>query len=255
VIGKDILWFHAVYWPAMLFSLGLELPRKIVAHGWWTAEGKKMSKSVGNVIDVPRIRTIAEAHSLDAVRYYLLRAAPLGSDLDWSEADFGKAFNELANVVGNCLNRTIKMIGRYRGGVLPASGTLEQIDRDLIARGAALAGDLDRAYEAFSLQDAVMLPVELARATNGYIDATAPFSLAKDPSKEARLNTVLNLSAQAICKALLGLLPVLPEKAREGLEQLNATADGKRLEQLLSTELAPGHQFGEGKPLFPKLDR
>ncbi len=254
VIGKDILWFHTVYWPAMLFSLGLELPQKIVAHGWWTAEGKKMSKSLGNVIDVPRVRAIADAYSLDAVRYYLLRAAPLGSDLDWSEADFAKAFNELANVVGNCLNRTIKMIGRYRGGVLPAAGALEQIDRDLVARYEALAADLDRAYQTFSLQEAVTLPVELARATNGYIDATAPFGLAKDPSKEERLNTVLNLSAQAIKRALVALLPVLPQKAREGLEQLRVATEGKRLEALLSAELEAGHPFGEGKPLFPKVE-
>jgi methionyl-tRNA synthetase len=254
VIGKDILWFHTVYWPAMLFSLNLPLPKKVVAHGWWTAEGKKMSKSLGNVIDIPRIRALAETHSLDAVRYYLLRAAPLGSDLDWSDTDFNKAFNELANVLGNCLNRTIKMIGRYRDGKIPAAGPLEQIDNDLIARAGSLQSDLDRAYENFHLQDAATLPIELARATNGYIDATAPFSLAKDPTKEQRLNTVLNLSAQSIKNALVALLPILPEKAAAGLAQLNVETKGKTLAQLLTTPLSPGHQLAEGQPLFPKID-
>lgn len=254
LIGKEILWFHTVYWPAMLMSLGLPLPRKVFAHGWWTAEGRKMSKSLGNVIDLPRLRSIAQTYSLDALRYYLLRAAPFGNDLDWTDADFTKAFNELANVVGNCLNRTIKMTGRYRGGVLPPAGELEEIDRNLISHANKLEQQLAEAYERLELQQCALLPVELARMVNGYIDATAPFTLAKDPAKARRLDTVLHLSAQAIYRSLVGLLPILPEKAAAGLSQLGVNVKDRTLMKLFASPPQAGHQLGEGHPLFPKVE-
>jgi methionyl-tRNA synthetase len=253
LIGKEILWFHSVYWPAMLMSLGLPLPKRIFAHGWWTADGRKMGKSLGNFIGLEKLRALGATYGYDVLRYYLLRAAPFGSDLDWTDVDFNKSFNELANVVGNCLNRTIKMIGRYRDGILPAVGERDAIDNSLIARTEAFSRQIAEAYEKLELQQCALLPVELARATNGYIDATAPFSLAKDPARSARLDTVLNLSAQAIARALAGLLPVLPDKAAEGLRQLNIEVERKSVADLLRT-LAPGHRIGEGKPLFPKVD-
>jgi methionyl-tRNA synthetase len=253
LIGKDILWFHAVYWPAMLMSLGLPLPKHVAAHGWWTAEGRKMSKSLGNVIDVTRLRTVADTYSLDALRYYLLRAAAFGSDLDWKEADFNVAFGELSKVLGNCLNRIIKMLDQYRDGVLPAVGTTNEMDNHLVEQTVRLADAVDAAYARFDLQQAALLPIELARATNQYIDATAPFKLAKEPSLSARLDTVLNLSANAIHRALVLLLPVLPEKASAGLRQLGIDPAGKTMQQLLSP-LPPGQKLGEGVPLFPKVD-
>jgi methionyl-tRNA synthetase len=253
LIGKEILWFHAVYWPAMLFSLGLPAPKRIFAHGWWTAGGRKMSKSMGNFIGLEKLRELASLYSFDAVRYYLLRAAPFGSDLDWTDNDFNKSFNELANVVGNCLNRTVKMIGRYRNGILPAAGEHESIDDSLIARTNEFAAQLSGAFTNLELQQCALLPVELARATNGYIDATAPFTLAKDPAKASRLDTVLHLSAQAIQRALVGLLPILPEKAAAGLRQLNLDPAGKTLAELLRP-MQPGHQLGQGQPLFPKIE-
>ncbi|HXE52039.1 MAG TPA: methionine--tRNA ligase [Tepidisphaeraceae bacterium] len=254
LIGKEILWFHAVYWPAMLMSLEVPLPKRIFAHGWWTSEGRKMSKILGNFVGLDKLRSLAATHGgFDAVRYYLLRAAPFGSDLDWTDSDFAKSFNELANVVGNCLNRTIKMIGRYRNGAIPAVGERESIDDSLIARTEEFERHLTDAYAKLELQQCALLPVELARATNGYIDATAPFTLAKDTSKASRLDTVLNLSAQAISRALVGLLPILPEKAAEGLRQLNVDMTGKNLADLLKP-LALSHQLGEGQPLFPKVD-
>jgi methionyl-tRNA synthetase len=255
LIGKEILWFHTVYWPAILFSLGLPLPKQVYAHGWWTAEGRKMSKSLGNFIDLEKLREIVKTYSEDALRYYLLRAAPFGSDLDFSDADFHKAFNELANVVGNCLNRTVKMIGRYRGGALPAVGERDDsAEASLVDATDKLPARLADAYRKVELQSCATLPVELARATNGYIDATAPFSLAKDPAKSARLDTVLNLSAQAIYRALVGLLPVCPDKAAEGLRQLGVEPAGKTLDQLFSASLPARQKVGEGKPLFPKVE-
>jgi len=239
----------------MLFSRGEAPPKQVVAHGWWTAEGKKMSKSLGNVIDIEKIRSVAEKHSLDAVRYYLLRAAPFGTDLDWSEADFAKSYTELGNVTGNLLNRGLNMVGKYRNGELPSGRATEQIDRDLQAKIDALPGQLSEAYRTLTLQHAAMLPVELARAANGYIDATAPFKLAKDPAQAARLDTVLNLATQAIYRTLVGLLPILPVKAAEGLSQLGVDVSGKTLGQLFAEPLPAGHKLGEGKPLFPRIEQ
>ena len=254
LIGKEILWFHAVYWPAMLFSLGLPAPRRIFAHGWWTSEGRKMSKTMGNFVGLEKLRELAITHGgFDAVRYYLLRAAPFGNDLDWTDADLSKAYNELLKVLGNCLNRVLSMANRYRQGILPALGEHESIDDSLNARIEQFGPHMIDAYGKIELQQAALLPVELARATNGYIDATAPFTLAKDPTKSARLDTVLNLSAQAIQRALVGLLPILPEKASAGLRQLNLNPTGKTFAELLQP-LEPGHKLGEGQPLFPKVE-
>ncbi len=255
LIGKEIMWFHTVYWPAMLIALGEPLPKQVYAHGWWTAEGKKMSKSLGNFIDLPKLRSVIDTYSLDALRYYLLSAAPFGNDLNWTEVDFKKAFNDLANVVGNCLNRVLRMIGRYRGGVLPKATPTEQIDLDLETKAAGLVGQVTAAYERLALQQAATLPIDLARATNGYIDATEPFRLAKDESQSERLDTVLNLACQCIYRALVALLPVLPDKAAAGLQQLNVNVDGRTLEDLFASPLQPGHKLGEGSPLFPRVDQ
>jgi len=254
LIGKEILWFHSVYWPAMLFSLGLELPKKIFAHGWWISGGRKMSKSLGNFIDLEKLRSLISDYTLDGLRYYLLRAAPFGADLDFTDADFAKAFGELANVVGNCLNRTVKMIGRYFEGKVPQDGELEQIDRDLIAKAQALPASLAAAYDKMELQQCALLPVELARAANGYIDATEPFKLAKNPASAARLATVLYVAAEAIRCSVTGLLPILPHKAAEGLTQLGISVEGKTLDQMFGESLKAGAKLGDGQPLFPKLE-
>ena len=257
VIGKDILWFHTVYWPAMLMALGLELPRTVAAHGWWVNKsGEKGGKSTGGITQLPEIRELRERYGLDALRFYLLRAAPFGSDLEWNVAELDKSFNELANVVGNLLNRVLTMVNKYRGGVLPAAATdtAEQIDRDLRARVEALPGQLAGAYERLELQQCALLPVELARAGNGFVDATAPFKLAKDPARAARLDSVLNLAAQVLRTALVGLLPVLPDKAAAGLAQLGVDTTGKTLAELLDGEVPAGHRVGTGSPLFPKVE-
>jgi methionyl-tRNA synthetase len=253
VIGKDILWFHSVYWPAMLLSLGIPLPKTIAAHGWWVSGGRKAGKSTGGITPLSEIRELISTYGWDALRYYLLRAAPFGSDLEWSQEEFDKSFNELANVLGNLLNRALNMIKKYRGAV-PAGNPTEEIDRNLIAATSALPGQIQEAYKKLELQQAVLLPIELARLANGYIDATRPFSLAKDPAQAARLDTVLNLSAQATKNALVALLPILTTKAREGLQQLGIDPTGKTLDQLFAMQLQSGHSLGEAKPLFPKVE-
>ena len=257
VIGKDILWFHTVYWPAMLLALGLPLPKAVAAHGWWvTKSGTKGGKSTGGITTLPEIRTLRERYGLDALRFYMLRAAPFGSDLEWNEAELDKSFNELANVVGNLLNRVLTMVNKYRDGALPAAtaaGTGD-IDAELRAKLAALPGELAKAYDRLELQQCALLPVELARAGNGFVDATAPFKLAKDPAQAGRLDAVLNLAAQVTKSALVGLLPVLPEKAAAGLRQLGVDIAGRTLAELLTTDLPAGHRVGTGSPLFPKVE-
>lgn len=253
LIGKEILWFHAVYWPAMLFGLGLEPPRRIFAHGWWTSNGRKMSKSMGNFIGLEKLRSLIADHSLDALRYYLIRAAPFGSDMDFTDGDFAKSFLELANVVGNCLNRTLKMIGRYHDGVIPAAEDLQPIDRDLLDKAAGLESQLAKAYEKCELQQCALLPTELARATDGYIEATRPFSLAKDPSLAKRLATVLSVAAHANRQVMIGLLPILPHKAAEGLSQLGVEIKGRTMSQLFNAGHMSGVKIGGAQPLFPKI--
>ena len=254
LIGKEILWFHAVYWPAMLMSLGIPLPKKLFAHGWWTSEGKKMSKSMGNFIDMEKIRAIAAVTGYDSFRYYMLRAAPFGGDLDWTDADFNRSYAELGNVLGNLLNRVLNMVNKYRGGVLPAAAVLEPVDQALEQAITDLPARLRGVYDACELQQCAMLPVELARLANGYVEATKPFSLAKDPAQSARLDTVLHLSAKAVYVALTALLPVLPNKAAAGLEQLGAGITGRTLTDLFANPLAAGAKVGNGQPLFPRID-
>ena len=255
VIGKDILWFHTVYWPAILLALKLELPRTIAAHGWWTQEGgRKAGKSTGGITSLAEIREIVASYGLDGFRYYLLRAAPFGSDLEWNRSELDKSYNELGNVLGNLLNRVVNMVGKYRDKVLPAGEASEEIDRNLATATAKLPAQITHAYEKLDLQQACLLPIELARAANGYVDATRPFSLAKDLAQAKRLDTVLNLAAQATKNALVALLPILPEKAVAGLKQLGIDSTGKTLDHLFGEPLAAGSKVGEGKPLFPKVE-
>jgi methionyl-tRNA synthetase len=254
LIGKEIMWFHTVYWPAMLMGLGLELPRAVFAHGWWTSGGRKMQKTLGNFIDLEKIRGLVKTYGEDALRYYLLRAAPFGNDLDFSDADFAKSFNELANQVGNLLNRTLNMLNKNRGGVIGEARPAEEIDQNLVRMTQALPGQVRDAYAKLDLQQACLAPLDVVRAVNGYIDVTAPWALAKDPSQAARLDTVLNLSAQATRSALVNLLPALPEKAAAGLRQMGVDPSGKTLAELLDKPLPPGHRVGQGQPLFPKVE-
>jgi methionyl-tRNA synthetase len=253
LIGKEIMWFHTVYWPAMLFSLGLELPRTVFAHGWWTADGKKMSKTLGNFIGLEQIRNLSVQYSFDAVRYYLLRAAVFGSDLDWSDREFAAAYDDLSKKLGNCLNRVTNMTARYCENTVPAAGDLEEIDRNVLAIAEALPAKLADAYHRLALQDCATLPIEVVRAVDGYIEATQPFKL-KDPSQHARRNTVLNIMARGMHAALVGLLPIMPEKAAAGLKQLGVDSSGKTLSDLFQNVPDAGHKLGEGSALFPRVE-
>lgn len=253
LIGKEIMWFHTVYWPALLLSLELPLPKVVFAHGWWTSDGRKMSKSMGNFVDLQRLRGVIDTYSLDALRYYLLRAAPFGNDLDWKDAEMASAYSELGNVVGNLLNRTLNMTAKYRGGVVPAIGATVD-DSMLSGPLTGIGASLTAAFDLLELQRAAMLPVELSRAANTFIDQTRPFTLAKDPAKAAELDTVLNRCIQAVYKSLVAMLPVCPAKATAGLKQLNVDPSGRTIPELLAAELPAGHVLGTAAVLFPRIE-
>lgn len=255
VIGKDILIpAHGVYWLIMLHSLGFEdehIPTLLV-HGWWNISGAKMSKSLGNTVD-PAV--LAERYGVTAVRYYLMADIVTGRDADFSEERLRMRFNdELANNVGNLLNRTLNMSHRYRAGVLRR---VETQDSDLKAlskvEAAGAVAAYRQAFENYQVDVALGVAVQLARACNQLIESSAPWKLAKDPDQAGRLDAVLYHLAESIRIVAILLSPVLPEAARGILAQLNVDAEPS-LRDAGWGGLRDGHQLGSPVPLFPRLE-
>ncbi|RPI63930.1 MAG: methionine--tRNA ligase, partial [Planctomycetaceae bacterium] len=257
LIGKDILWFHSVYWPCLLLSLDLPLPKRIFAHGWWMSEGKKMSKSLGNFISREVIAELCQAYSVDVFRYFLLRAVPFGTDGDFSKEMFQQRYNtELANGIGNLLSRTVNMIGRYFDGKIPAAQLPGEQEREIISAAVDLhdnALPLMEGCEFFSYIEKILA---LAGATNRYIDVTAPFKLAKDPSQAERLGTILYTCAEAVRIILLYLQPLMPETSIRGLSQLNWQAPADRTLDEIGRWgiLQAGTMVAKGDGLFPRKE-
>jgi methionyl-tRNA synthetase len=246
IIGKDILKFHAVYWPIMLKAMGLPLPKQILAHGWWQKEGQKLSKSTGNVVDP--IQVIDE-WGLDAFRYYLVRELDIGPDGNWTDAGFRSRYNsELANGLGNLVNRSLSMIGRYREGVIPAGS------HQLAAASAETWSATTAAYRAYALQEALQRMGGLVTRANQYIDQTSPFKIAKDAARADELNNILYTLAE-VCRTLGVLLwPVMPGTSEKLQRQLGFQTAGCDFTKP-PPPLAPGHRIGEVFPLFPRKDR
>ena len=255
LIGKDILWFHAVYWPCMLMALDIELPRCVFAHGWWTAEGKKMSKSLGNFISREQIDEICGEYSVDVFRYYLLRAVAFGSDGDFSREMFQSRYNsELANSIGNLLSRTVNMIDRYFGGEVPPGGASCPEQAAVIDAAEKLSGESREAMATCRFHAYIDNVLALADATNRFIDQTEPFKLAKDPSQQALLGEILHTCGEAVRIVLLHLLPIMPTKAAEGLAMLGVRVDDDAPlgETVRWGGLLPGTRVHKGQPLFPR---
>lgn len=246
VIGKDIIKFHTVYWPIMLKAMGLPQPRRIIAHGFWEKNGEKMSKSTGNIVDP--VSVIAE-WGLDAFRYYVTRELDMGPDGNWTDAGFQARYQaELANGLGNLVNRSLSMLNRYRGGKVPP------LSSELQAEAARFIQDARAAYAKHHLQEALIAAWGLVARANQYVDQTAPFKLAKDPAQAGRLDEVLYNLAE-ICRIIAILVaPVLPETSGKILEQLGLGASQQTLANLAWGELAEGHQIGTPAPLFPRKD-
>jgi methionyl-tRNA synthetase len=251
IIGKDILTTHAVYWSTMLMALGLELPGTIFAHGWWTVEGRKMSKSLGNVVDPARL---AEAYGTDAFRYFLMREVPFGLDGDFSEEALIKRINtDLANDFGNLSSRVLKMLTRYFGSVIPEPGGAEEEMKGL-AEG--ILGAVEGHLRKLQFQKALDEIWRLVSLANKYIDSNAPWLLAKDPEKKGRLATVLYSATEALRFLCLYLYPFMPGTAeRLWLALGNEAALGavNVEEEARWGRLRPGARVEEMEALFPRI--
>ncbi len=220
VVGKDILRFHAVYWPAFLMAAGLPVPVSVVAHGWWVVGGEKMSKSLGNAVDADRL---VDTFGLDAVRFFLLREVPFGNDGDYSDSALIRRLNiELANDLGNLAQRTLSQIAKNCGGVLPALGAFTAEDHALHDAAQALPGLMRPLITRLVFHDALETVWRVIRAANAYIDQAAPWALRKtDP---ARMADVLALLADVIRTVAIVLTPFMPDSMARMLDQLGADA-------------------------------
>jgi len=254
LIGKDILWFHAVYWPCMLMALDIPLPRCVFAHGWWMSEGQKMSKSLGNFISREVVAEICREYSVDVYRYFLLRAVAFGSDGDFSRDMLRQRYNvELANGVGNLLSRTVKMIEKYFAGAIPRPGPNGADEQPVLAAAENLRQTAPKAMEVCAFHAYLDGIFELVNATNRYIDVTKPFMVAKDESQRARLETILYACAEAVRIILLYLRPVMPTSADRGLEQLGwAAPPGALGEMARWGVLEAGTKVSKEAGLFPR---
>jgi methionyl-tRNA synthetase len=253
LVGKDILTTHSVYWPTMLLALGIPLPTTILAHGWWTRDGGKMSKSVGNVVDPV---AVADRYGADPLRWYLMREMAVGQDADWSDGRFRARYDaDLGNEWGNLLSRTVTMIGKFAGGLVPTperegGGPSEARDA-AFALAAALPGLLDD-VEPHRIGEAAM---GVLRAGNRHVDLTQPWKAAKDPAKAGAVRDALYTLAEAVRFASSVLAPILPTKAPEALRQLGVTDGAKDLRAALRWgALVPGTATIPGPVLFPRIE-
>ena len=247
VVGKDIIRFHAVYWPAFLMAAGLPTPRCVFSHGWWTAAGEKMSKSLGNAVDAARL---VNTFGLDPVRYFLLREVPFGNDGDYSDAALIRRTNvELANDLGNLAQRTLSQIARNCGGLLPERGVPSVQDAALIEAAQGLPELVASRLDRLAFNDALEDVWKVIRAANAYIDHQAPWALRKtDP---ARMASVLNVLVEAIRCIATVLQPFMPCSMAAMLDQVGARRDQRGLADL-NAPLPPGTALPAPKGVFPR---
>ncbi len=253
IIGKDILRFHAVYWPTFLMAAGLPLPKKVFAHGWWTVEGQKMSKSLRNVVE-PNM--LIDKYGVDAIRYFLLREVPFGLDGDFSHNALVHRINsDLANDLGNLVSRSTAMLGKYFGGTLPAPAATTEVDDNFIALFKANIEKVDGQIDEMAFNKALMSIWELISAGNKYIDETAPWALAKDPEQQQRLATVIYNLLEGIRVIALLVAPFMPETGSKILAILGCDPENTSLEgQDVWGGLKPGSAIEKASPLFPRIE-
>ena len=251
-IGKDILKPHGVFWPTMLKSAGLPLYQHLNVHGYWLVDGGKMSKSKGNVV---RPLDLNDKYGNDAFRYYLLRDMSFGLDASFSEVGLAERINsDLANDLGNLLNRTLGMLQKYRQGVVPEAGDLEPIDAALRDAFVTLPDRLSVMVDALQFDRTIESVLEAVRKANKYIAETQPWALAKDEANARRLDTVLYTCLEALRCASILLSPVIPNKAEELRAQLGLSG-AFTLDDAKTWGLTPaGTETKLGAPLFPRVD-
>ncbi|MBM3566108.1 MAG: methionine--tRNA ligase [Alphaproteobacteria bacterium] len=250
MVGKDILRFHAVYWPAFLMAAGVKPPKRVFAHGWWTNEGQKISKSIGNVIDP--LKLVGE-FGLDQVRYFLLREVPFGNDGDFSRrAMINRMNGELANDYGNLAQRVLSMIAKNCGGRVPNPGPRTPEDKALTEAGEALLVKVRAALDVQAFHEAIEAVWVVIRAANAYVDHQAPWKAKKEDP--ARMETILYVLAETIRKLALLTQPFMPDSSARILDQLSVPAGEREFLALKAgQELKPGTQLPEPKGVFPRF--
>ena len=254
LIAKDILWFHAVIWPAMLLALKRPLPKYVYAHSFWISDGKKMSKSLGNFMDLEKIDYYVKTYSLDAFRWFLITSGPFGTmDSDFSEAKFINVYNrDLANDFGNLLNRVSGLIGKYFDGCVPSSK--EEIAHvhtggEIENSGRALNGIVSRYINHLLINEAIIENIlKMIQDVNAYIEIAAPWKLMKEGKKD-EVAKVLYTATEALRLSAVLLQPVMPEKTNTVLEVLGAEKTG-----LTWGELKPGTKLKSHDALFPRIE-
>ncbi|MFC7050696.1 methionine--tRNA ligase [Emcibacter nanhaiensis] len=249
MVGKDILRFHAVYWPAFLMAAGVELPKRVFAHGWWTNEGQKISKSLGNVIDPFEI---VEEFGLDQMRYFLMREVPFGNDGDFSrQAMINRINSDLANDLGNLAQRSLSMIFKNCDGQMPTPGDLTDADREILAAADGLLGNVREKMDQQAFNQALEVIWKVVGDANSYFTAQEPWALKKtDP---ARMGTVLYVTAEVIRQVGILAQAIMPQSAEKLLDQLQLPPDKRRFSDLgEGGRLASGTAMEKPEGVFPR---